>query len=253
VQTSALTACANCGAALSGPYCAQCGQSAADLNRSVWALLVESWHEVVGVEGRLPSSLRLLGSRPGQLTTEYIAGRRARYTSPVRLYLVTSAAYFIVFRLTRGVDQRYYGLVDGIASSYYDALATTFILLLPALAIVLWLLHAGSRRASIYHLVFALHTGAAGLIWALVLTLITFGFKLVWQHHTRAPSWLPDFAFWLYAPGLVLFAGYVMLALRRTYDSGSAASAIRAMLVLASVVAALFLLTPVLLNLLAFA
>src|SRR5262249_142497 len=32
--------------------------------------------------------------RPGQLTSEYNAGRRVRYSSPLRIYLLMSVAYF---------------------------------------------------------------------------------------------------------------------------------------------------------------
>src|SRR4029453_9696672 len=40
-------------------------------------------------------TLRLLFTRPGQLTAEMLAGRRARYIPPVRLYLVASVVFFL--------------------------------------------------------------------------------------------------------------------------------------------------------------
>jgi hypothetical protein len=40
--------------------------------------------------------VRALVRRPGQLTLEFLEGRRARYISPLRLYLMCSLVYFVV-------------------------------------------------------------------------------------------------------------------------------------------------------------
>ena len=45
---------------------------------------------------RLFGTLGLLLGRPGALTREVLAGRRARYIKPVRLYLIVSVTYFLV-------------------------------------------------------------------------------------------------------------------------------------------------------------
>jgi hypothetical protein len=89
--------CGNCNAPLTGPYCAQCGQHAHESARSLGALFHDAWHVVTHLDGRFWSTLRLLLLRPGQLTLEYFAERRARYVPPVRLYFVISIAFFITF------------------------------------------------------------------------------------------------------------------------------------------------------------
>jgi hypothetical protein len=86
--------CRNCDAPLTGPYCAQCGQHAHDSARSLGALLHDAWHVITHVDSRFWSTLWLLLTRPGQLTLEYFAERRARYVPPVRLYLVISILFF---------------------------------------------------------------------------------------------------------------------------------------------------------------
>jgi hypothetical protein len=48
-----------------------------------------------GYDGRIAATVRGL-FRPGFLTREYIAGRRAGYLSPIRLYLIVSLIYFLV-------------------------------------------------------------------------------------------------------------------------------------------------------------
>ncbi len=40
-------------------------------------------------DGKLPRTLRVLLTQPGQLALEYVVGRRKPYVSPLRLYLVT--------------------------------------------------------------------------------------------------------------------------------------------------------------------
>jgi hypothetical protein len=56
----------------------------------------EAWQEFVNLDGKVATTLRFLVTRPGFLTRESLAGRRARYVGPLRLYLVCSVAYFLV-------------------------------------------------------------------------------------------------------------------------------------------------------------
>jgi hypothetical protein len=98
--------CANCAAPLTGPYCAQCGQHAHDSARTLAALAHDGWHVITHLDGRFWRTLRLLLLRPGQLTLEYFADRRARYVPPVRLYLVISVLFFGLASMTGHFDSR---------------------------------------------------------------------------------------------------------------------------------------------------
>lgn len=89
-------ACRNCEAPLAGPYCAQCGQHAHESARELSAVLYNAWHDLTHVDGRLWPTLYFLLLRPGRLTVDYFAEKRARYLPPVRLYLVLSLAFFTV-------------------------------------------------------------------------------------------------------------------------------------------------------------
>lgn len=55
----------------------------------------DAWQELSGYDGRIARTVGMLVVRPGALTVETLEGRRARYISPVRLYLVASLAYFV--------------------------------------------------------------------------------------------------------------------------------------------------------------
>lgn len=90
-----LTSCLNCGASLHGAFCAACGQRAVPPNPTVRELAGDAWQEMSGYDGRIMSTIRGL-LRPGFLTREYLAGRRAHYLPPLRVYLILSVIFFLV-------------------------------------------------------------------------------------------------------------------------------------------------------------
>lgn len=88
-------ACLNCGATLAGTFCSACGQRDVPPYPSVRELAVDAFWELSGWDGRFASTVRALVARPGKLTCEFLKGRRARYISPLRLYLMCSLVYFL--------------------------------------------------------------------------------------------------------------------------------------------------------------
>jgi hypothetical protein len=93
--------CPNCGAALTGPYCAQCGQ-AAHIHRSLHSLGHDILHGVFHFEGRIWRTLPELTFHPGRLTRRFIDGERAKFVSPMALFLFTVFLMFAVFGFTGG-------------------------------------------------------------------------------------------------------------------------------------------------------
>ena len=86
--------CANCQTPVSDSYCAHCGQKVKALNPTVRELTGEAFSEITDVDNRFLRSVRYLFTRPGFLSREHAAGRRASYVSPIRLYLLFSVAFF---------------------------------------------------------------------------------------------------------------------------------------------------------------
>lgn len=78
--------CANCGAALVGPYCHACGQTA-HVHRSLLHLTEELLHGVLHFDAKALRTLPLLALRPGLLTRRYLDGQRVRYLNPLTLFL----------------------------------------------------------------------------------------------------------------------------------------------------------------------
>jgi hypothetical protein len=90
--------CLNCTGELRGRYCHACGQRAGPLAPSLRALIAAAIKETLSLDGRLTRSLVPFLFRPGFLVAEYISGRRVRYTSPLRLYLIALLLGFLTFR-----------------------------------------------------------------------------------------------------------------------------------------------------------
>ena len=90
------TRCANCGVALAGLFCHACGQRHEPEVLTLGHFVAEATESLTHADSRLWRTLAALLLRPGFLTREFFAGRRARYLPPVRLYLVISVLCFVV-------------------------------------------------------------------------------------------------------------------------------------------------------------
>src|SRR6266853_2072857 len=87
--------CDNCGAPVSARYCGACGQRLEPPVHSLWHFLRVATEDLTHADSRLWRTLAALLFKPGYLTAQFLAGRRASYLPPVRLYLVLSVLFFI--------------------------------------------------------------------------------------------------------------------------------------------------------------
>jgi hypothetical protein len=83
---------------VSGNFCHQCGQETVLHPPSTREFLHEFIGHYVALEGKLLQTMKLLLLKPGQLTLEYMRGRRVRYIQPLRVYLTFSLIFFAVFK-----------------------------------------------------------------------------------------------------------------------------------------------------------
>ena len=91
-------ACLNCGTSLQGEFCHACGQKA-HVHRTLAAFWHDLLHSVMHFDGKLWRTLPLLAWHPGELTRRYIHGERARFVSPMALFLFTVFLMFAVFSI----------------------------------------------------------------------------------------------------------------------------------------------------------
>ena len=88
--------CLNCEAPLSGRFCSQCGQRAVPPHPTMRELAGYAASELSGWDGKFVTTLKTLLTKPGELTRQWIEGRRVRFVAPIRLYLAASLVYFAV-------------------------------------------------------------------------------------------------------------------------------------------------------------
>ena len=92
-------ACLNCGTPMKGAYCYECGQPERHFIRFFPRVLWDMINEAFDLDSKIFRTFMPLMFRPGSLTLEYIAGRRARYINPLRLYIVISLIFFLVLSM----------------------------------------------------------------------------------------------------------------------------------------------------------
>ena len=93
--------CLNCGTALQGDFCYACGQ-AGHVHRTLTSIGHDLLHGVFHLEGKIWRTLPMLVLHPGALTRRYIAGERARFVSPLALFLFSVFLMFATIHTFSG-------------------------------------------------------------------------------------------------------------------------------------------------------
>jgi hypothetical protein len=89
--------CLNCGATITGRFCHVCGQENVIPKETFWHMVTHFFYDITHFDSKFFTSVKDLLFRPGFLSKEYMAGRRVRYLHPVRMYVFTSAIFFLFF------------------------------------------------------------------------------------------------------------------------------------------------------------
>jgi Protein of unknown function (DUF3667) len=95
-EASGTKICLNCGGDIAGSHCHSCGQKAR-VHRSLAAFGHDIIHGVLHLDGKIWRTLPMLAWRPGELTRRYIDGERAKFVSPIALFLFCVFLSFAVF------------------------------------------------------------------------------------------------------------------------------------------------------------
>jgi hypothetical protein len=175
--------------------------------------------EHFGLDSKIARTVRDLVTHPGALTLEYLAGHRARFVRPLRLYFSASVLFFLLLALrgpqagvvkvsvngttaaqpgatvpARGTDE----MARAFAEKFTHWLGDAMFLLLPAFAGIVALLVRGHRTYG-EHFVFALHVHAFAFLALIPPLLVPASWRSVSD-----------------VSGLVVMV-YTILALRRVY------------------------------------
>lgn len=99
--------CENCGTKLEGPFCHKCGQHDFEFHRSFWHVFLEGLESFLHFDSKLFQTVATLIFRPGRLTKEFNAGKRASQMPPLRLYIFVSLVFFFLFFLDSEAPDRF--------------------------------------------------------------------------------------------------------------------------------------------------
>lgn len=93
-----LTVCPNCDTPLPHQenYCPNCGQQNHELKLPLGHLIYEVVENITHFDDKLWRTLKAIFTRPGQITADFLAGKRVRYVPPVRLYVFVSVIFFFL-------------------------------------------------------------------------------------------------------------------------------------------------------------
>lgn len=91
--------CPNCDRILHGQFCSFCGQNQKGTDRYFWTLVNEAFEGLFSLQSKSWRTTFYLFFKPGFLTQEYFSNRRARYITPLRLYLITSISFFLLLSM----------------------------------------------------------------------------------------------------------------------------------------------------------
>ena len=88
--------CLNCGTMLEGKYCHNCGQENLQVKESFGHMMDHAISDYFHFDHQFFHTMKPMLFKPGFLTNEYLAGRRAQYLHPIKMYIFISVVYFLL-------------------------------------------------------------------------------------------------------------------------------------------------------------
>jgi hypothetical protein len=197
--------CPSCGAPRPERFCGRCGEVRIEPDDlTLRAFVAHAFEQFTNVDGALWRTVRTLVRHPGQLTVDWLAGRRRGTARPLQLFVLANVLFFLLLSATGGgfrfrIEQYEHGRLGSVfltdttavqamvarkaarermtvgayAAKFNAASAaqqSVWLLLAPTVAAVLALLYVRRRLPYVQHLVFAVHF-LAGMLAVLATTL----------------------------------------------------------------------------------
>jgi thiamine biosynthesis protein ThiS len=257
--------CPTCGALVTNRFCPDCGEKkfgASDLS------MRHFFHHALGdffhFDSKIFGSFRLLFTKPGFLTSEYLRGCRKPYLHPFQLFFIANLIYFLLLpytgwsglRTTLAIQTHmmsYKHLASRMVADRVAAKGVTLeqfshsfdhvvdvqarslvVLMVPLFALVLAVLQWRKKQFFGQHLVFSLHFTA---FWLVALFIGFYGgAALIYrfaQHHGVSLAYLnSDDA--LFPVALLILVSYTTLAMHAVYRDSILLSLAKAAILTAS-------------------
>lgn len=235
--------CKNCGQALTGKYCSNCGEKVYhETDKRFIHLIDEGVHFTTHLDGSFFTTLKTFLTRPGKYSADFCNGIRKKYFKPVSFFLLLVILY-LLFPLFQGLNMKFstyvsphysyawYGkpvakkkmqthhLTEKELAEKYDKKSPVFakfslLLLIPLSALALALLFYTSRRYFYDHFILSTEITSfyifSQFLFLPLVALAVTAMKPSLIYIFRDNSWLWD-AFYL------LLALYIIIAFRKFY------------------------------------
>ncbi|AKD02355.1 DUF3667 domain-containing protein [Pontibacter korlensis] len=98
--------CLNCGATVTDNFCSKCGQENLELHEDFFHLALHSVGHYFHFESKFFNSIVPLFTKPGYLTKEYFAGKRAAHLNPISMYIFISILFFFLFTANTNINKK---------------------------------------------------------------------------------------------------------------------------------------------------
>jgi len=248
--------CKNCGSKLQENYCAKCGEKRFDKKQlAVKHFVEETFEGLVHFDNKLFRTIKTLFIKPGQLSLDYVEGRRAGYMKPIQLFVVINLLFFFLMAVNPyrlylynyitfspftkfntaaivhdkvahlGITQATYSYIfNERMRSESKELIFVFI---PLYAAMCWLFFAWYKRLIVEHLVFATHFVVFVLCW-FFLQIYIIGLPLFLIPKIRDAI---DFDTFISIVSSVVVGVYFSIASRRFYKAGIVLSLLTGLLI----------------------
>lgn len=203
-------------------FCPQCGQEQEDRTSNMGSFIKHFLGDYFTFDSKIFKSVSPLLIKPGFLTTEFVAGRRVRYITPLRLYIFISILFFLMIRwFSPDTSQspesnewdKYFGLY----------LPRLFFVLLPLFALIMWLLHSKKNWSFVTHFVFSIHVHAFLFLSGSLYLLIS---EIFDRLSLQVVNWALAFIM------LLWWLTYLFIAQKRVYALNTGKTIIRFLLLL---------------------
>jgi hypothetical protein len=229
------TACSNCGHDRVDTFCARCGEKQPHHHDvTVGHFFHELLHEILHVDSKLFRTMRVLITRPGELTADYFAGRKTRYITPLRLFLTLFALQLVVYTIYKPValysmanvakisaspdTMKNFGrlaakkhmtteqLIEKIDEKWQHNLSLLQLFMILGAALVLKVLYRGKRQYG-EHLVFSAHYLTFSYVYAIA----------IWPLYWLIGLNFGPLMIAVMVVNMTLSAVYICIAIRRYY------------------------------------
>ena len=202
--------CLNCKTSLKQhcKYCSVCGQSTLNLHQSFTKVAFQALHEMLDIDGRLATTLKILLFSPGRLSKEFVEGRRIRYTPPLRMYLVISLLFFVIVSFIQTTPNQQENIKVAFLLfpvGTLEQVPKLMFLMLPFYALLVKLFHRKSLY--VFNLIFALHIHSLMYLMLMVI--------LPLNHYDDMHLSLH----WLQYPFIVYLFYYFLISLKVMYEN----------------------------------